>query len=80
MKEFSEHSYTKVQIAQVNEQAAQGKSFFAACERQYYQQLKQAISLCQGQRQLILLAGPSASGKTTTAHKITVIKMAVSMV
>ena len=70
MKEFSEHSYTKVQIAQVNEQAAQGKSFFAAYERQYYQQLKQAISLCQGQPQLILLAGPSASGKTTTAHKL----------
>lgn len=70
MKEFSAHSYTKVQVSDVNRQAETGKAFFEECERQYYRQLEKAASLCSGPRQLIMLAGPSASGKTTTAHKL----------
>lgn len=70
MKEFSAHSYTKVQLSDVNMQAKAGKAFFEECERQYKRQLEEAVALCRGQKQLILLAGPSASGKTTTAHKL----------
>lgn len=71
MKEFSTHSYSQMQVALVNEKAEKlQQDFFLDCERSYQQQVETAASLCQGEKQMILLAGPSASGKTTTAHKI----------
>ncbi len=71
MKEFSTHSYSKMQVAMVNDSAAgDQEKFFQECEASYQRQVETAASLCQGEKRMILLAGPSASGKTTTAHKI----------
>ena len=55
----------------MNERAeSDPQAFFRECEAAYQEQVEKAASLCQGGKQMILLAGPSASGKTTTAHKI----------
>ncbi len=71
MKEFSIHSYSQMQVSLVNEKAKEDqRAFFRECEENYQKQVETAASLCQGEKQMILLAGPSASGKTTTAHKI----------
>ena len=70
MKEFSAHSYSKVQLSDVNRRAENSEAFFDSCEEQYRAQLKAAVALCTGPKQLILLTGPSSSGKTTTANKI----------
>ncbi len=71
MKEFSTHSYSKMQVSRVNERAENSREeFFRECEEAYQQQVERAASMCRDEKRMILLAGPSASGKTTTAHKI----------
>lgn len=46
------------------------KGFIAECEKEYHDQIESiAASVCEnGAVSVIMLAGPSASGKTTTAH------------
>lgn len=63
----------KIEIAEVNRRAADPKAFFHACNNRYEQAVAQVVDqIAQraGHRQFILLAGPSASGKTTTSLKL----------
>lgn len=59
-------------VAQINEAVRQDpQEFVAACEKAYHDSLRQ-IADCLVKEEpscrLVMLAGPSASGKTTTAH------------
>jgi uridine kinase len=75
MKKVAEFRNTVSEIDKIN-RAAQNDpaAFVQKCERDYETQLSRVCDLAletKGERPLvILLAGPSSSGKTTTAHKL----------
>ncbi|HAN44773.1 MAG TPA: hypothetical protein DCP97_05215 [Ruminococcaceae bacterium] len=74
MKDIIFDRYSIIDVNAVNKQfESDMQKFISDCEQNYTSQLeataaviKQNIQKCQ----IILLAGPSASGKTTTAHKL----------
>ncbi|MCB6364772.1 nucleoside kinase [Intestinibacillus massiliensis] len=59
-------------LEQINDQAARDpKGFIEGSERRYHTQVEQtaaSIVACMKQRPIVLLNGPSSSGKTTTAR------------
>lgn len=64
----------KIRVEEVNRLVAENpKGFFEVCNARYEGELSQVadrIARRAGHRQFILLAGPSASGKTTTSLKL----------
>lgn len=72
MKSISPNSESRIDIAEINQLALQPARFVASCEDAYNFRLDE---LCRRiadapQIRVVLLAGPSSSGKTTTAHKL----------
>lgn len=61
-------------VEQINREARENpEAFAAACEEAYQRNLSAVASRLAGERspaRLVMLAGPSASGKTTTAHRL----------
>ncbi len=52
---------------------ADATGFIRACDAGYYRQVRKvAHDIAESGRQIIFLAGPSSSGKTTTAHTIAI--------
>lgn len=65
--------FPKICVEEVNRRAVDPKTFFHECDVRYEQavaQIVDKIARRAGHRQFILLAGPSASGKTTTSLKL----------
>lgn len=64
----------KLRVEEVNRRAADAKRFFQECNARYERDLAQVVDgIAQRaglHRQFVLLAGPSASGKTTTSLKL----------
>ena len=47
------------------------QDFVAVCEQRYHDRLDAAVEAALARKvQIIMLTGPSAAGKTTTAHKL----------
>ncbi len=70
-----ELSQPKISVDEVDQRAKEDpKAFFARCDAQYEARLAEAAdriaARAAGHRQFVLLAGPSASGKTTTSLKL----------
>lgn len=60
-----------VDIGLVNTAAKQGKNFVAHCEFEYEARIEAAAKeILHLNKRIVMLSGPSASGKTTTAHKL----------
>lgn len=72
MRELHPTSYSRVQIEGVNEFAIKDpEKLIYKSELYYYSQLHEAMaSIVNENRRIVLLSGPSASGKTTTSHKL----------
>jgi len=73
MKNILEKKYTPVEIADVSELAAQAPDVLVEKSEDYYNhQVLDAAKKIQAKPEckFVLLCGPSASGKTTTAHKL----------
>jgi uridine kinase len=74
MKEINEKKYTPVEIETVKVQALQDPGMLVASSEEYYnnQVMAAATTIRENmpRYRFILLCGPSASGKTTTAHKL----------
>lgn len=74
MREIIDTSYSTVDIHEVNRQAKEDpKAFVQRSEEFYNSQVMEAakrIKAGNGRYVFVLLSGPSASGKTTTAHKL----------
>ena len=74
MREIIEKKYSVVEIKGVNEMSvANPKGFVERSEEFYNDQVRRAAQLINQSRKdykFVLLCGPSASGKTTTAHKL----------
>ncbi|MBU5420070.1 hypothetical protein KQI11_08045 [Acetanaerobacterium sp. MSJ-12] len=62
-----------IPLYEINFWAKEPKAFIAACDRRYESALAAIVADALetlGQKNVFMLAGPSASGKTTTAHKL----------
>lgn len=60
-----------VEISLINTAAKAGKDFVAHCEFEYESRIYAAASeILHLNKRIVMLSGPSASGKTTTAHKL----------
>lgn len=74
MKAIIEKKYTPVEIETVSRMAAQDPAGFVRTSEEYYnsQVMSAATTIRENmpRYKFILLCGPSASGKTTTAHKL----------
>lgn len=73
MRQINQKKYTPVEISLVNKLAEKDPVELVSLSEQYYnKQVEAAATLIQSRPQckFILLCGPSASGKTTTAHKL----------
>ena len=74
MRDINDKKYSVLQIAPVNEQAHKNPAAFVCGSEEYYnnQVMAAARTICEsgGRYKFVLLCGPSASGKTTTAHKL----------
>ena len=61
-------------VQQINREAEKNpEAFVAACEGAYQRNIESIASRLAGERneaRLIMMSGPSASGKTTTAHRL----------
>ncbi|MBR6736486.1 MAG: nucleoside kinase [Oscillospiraceae bacterium] len=73
MKIIIENKNSRIQMSEINELAKEPEKFVLACEETYNSQLRALVDklMADKKRCVVLLAGPSSSGKTTTAHKIT---------
>lgn len=73
MKILSSYKNSYAEISDINHYAQKPESFIARCEKNYYDQIDavvdQVIS-AYGRYRVLLVAGPSSSGKTTTSHKL----------
>lgn len=73
MKMFLDEKNLVVPIEEVNRRAADPPIFIEQCEAGYHTQLDELVNRVlesNGVYRVVLLAGPSSSGKTTTAHKL----------
>lgn len=73
MKVINKYKNSHIDVSEVNELAQNPQAFIARCEKDYYYQIDKVVERVLdslGRIRVILLAGPSSSGKTTTAHKI----------
>lgn len=73
MKEVEYYKNLHVQLSDINRRAAEDPAgFVAACEEGYRAQLEAVAAFAgdEGRYDVLLLAGPTSSGKTTTAHKL----------
>ena len=73
MRTILEKKYTPVEIAGINEMAAADPNALVETAEEYYnKQVLCAAESIKAKRccKFVLLCGPSASGKTTTAHKL----------
>ena len=73
MKVIDQNKNLKIDIKAINNFAKNPASFVADCESAYSTQLDNLVHKVQdgfGRYRIIALAGPSSSGKTTTAHKL----------
>jgi uridine kinase len=72
MKAVFDYSYSTIEIENINEMAKQPSEFIRQCENSYQQQIDMLIRVLKKRPncRVLLLSGPSSSGKTTTAHKI----------
>lgn len=60
-----------VEIGLINTAAENAKSFISHCEIGYESRVEAAAKeVLLQKRSIVMLTGPSASGKTTTAHKL----------
>ena len=73
MKILIENKNSRIQLSEVNEMAKDPQKFILFCEETYNSQVRALVDklMADKKRCIVLLAGPSSSGKTTTAHKIT---------
>ena len=63
-----------VEIDLCNVAARSGPELAAACEESYARRLRYAArKIRQSGAKIIMLTGPSASGKTTTSHKLAAV-------
>lgn len=72
MNEIVNNAPTYISALEINETAQDNpRTLVAEGEKRYYEQIRTACNLINhlDSCKIILLAGPSASGKTTTAHK-----------
>lgn len=72
MKIINKDKNSRIDIREINLMARQPAQFVAACENAYESQITGLAQMAAAREscRIILLAGPSSSGKTTTAHKI----------
>lgn len=73
MKQIIFDRYSRVQLDEINKKALNPTNFVKECENNYQLQLDMVVDkICNHEKHysIILLSGPSASGKTTTAHKL----------
>lgn len=73
MKLLEQDKNSSIDLAEINRLAKHPIEWIAACEAGYQQQLTELVEKVleiPGRYRMILLAGPSSSGKTTTAHKL----------
>ncbi len=72
MKLFSQNRNSRIDIQEINQMARNPARFVNDCEISYETQLLELVDRVADTKgaRIILLAGPSSSGKTTTAHKI----------
>lgn len=60
-----------VDISLVNVAAQTGNVFVSTCEEEYRERIRDAVdAVLDSGRHVVMLTGPSSSGKTTTAHKL----------
>ncbi len=60
-----------VELSLINIAANSGQLLVDSCEAEYRQRIEDAAdTLLAGQKHLVMLTGPSSSGKTTTSHKL----------
>lgn len=60
-----------VDISLINVAAKTGRTFVDTCEAEYAERIAQAAdAVLESGRHVVMLTGPSSSGKTTTAHKL----------
>ncbi len=73
MKIISKDRNSRIDIREINLMARQPARFISDCENAYESQIMELARLTASRShcRIVLLAGPSSSGKTTTAHKIT---------
>ncbi|MDL2247906.1 nucleoside kinase [Bacteroides sp. OttesenSCG-928-J23] len=73
VKEFIEKKYTPLEIGPINRLAEKDPTLLVQMSEEYHQRQVNAAAtaICENPKfKFVLLCGPSASGKTTTAHKI----------
>lgn len=72
MRTINPTKYSRVSINTINEMAANDQEKLVAQSELYYntQLVMVADRIIKDKKNIVLLSGPSASGKTTTAHKL----------
>lgn len=73
MRDIDERRYSRVDISSVNKMARKDPQLFVDSSEEYYNtQVMAAATMIKvnPEYRFVLLCGPSASGKTTTAHKL----------
>ncbi|HWP51816.1 MAG TPA: nucleoside kinase [Clostridia bacterium] len=73
MKIISKVKNSHIEIAEINTMAQEPADFIAQCEKGYFEQIDEIVGQVlesNGRYRVVLLAGPSSSGKTTTAYKL----------
>lgn len=73
MKIINKYKNSHIDISEINELVKNPQMFIARCEKDYYHQIDRVVERIldsRGRIRVILLAGPSSSGKTTTANKL----------
>lgn len=73
MKIISTIKNSHIDVAEINVLSKNPAVFIEKCEKGYFEQIDYVVEQVinsKGRYRVVLLAGPSSSGKTTTAHKI----------